>query len=103
MKCVCVAPLLMRGDPGQGNMAGRALVLRIEPRCASLAPVGLPSLTPPARLADPGLRAALAQRRVCAAGGVWAVLLFPSPYHGVLAVNDCACGHACGLAAVFDL
>lgn len=29
-------------------------------------------------------------------------LLFPSPYHGVLAVNDGACMHARGLAAVFD-
>lgn len=28
-------------------------------------------------------------------------LLFPSPYHGLLAVKGCACLHACGLAAVF--
>lgn len=46
--------------------AGRALVLRIEPRYASLAPDGLPSfprsarLTPPARLPASGLRASLA-------------------------------------------
>jgi hypothetical protein len=31
-----------------------------------------------------------------------AVLLFPSPYHGVLAVKGCACKHACGLPAVLD-
>src|SRR5690242_15925890 len=48
------------GVPGQGSAAGRAVVLRIEPRCASLAPSGLPSLTPTARLLDPGLRASLA-------------------------------------------
>lgn len=46
------------GVPGLAT--GRALVLRIEPRCASLAHFGLPSLTPTARLPDPGLRASLA-------------------------------------------
>src|SRR3546814_726845 len=41
-----------------------------------------------------GLRASLAG---CAfVGEGWAVLLFPSPYHGVLVVKGCACEHAGG-------
>ncbi|VFR49798.1 hypothetical protein ANT2_2665 [plant metagenome] len=55
---------------------------------------------PQAWIADPGLRAALAFHFFVGDGG--AGLLFPSPYHGVLAVNDCACSHACGLSAVCD-
>lgn len=35
-------------------------------------------------------------------GGGKAGLLFPSSCHGMLTVNDCARGHACGLAAIFD-
>lgn len=41
------------GVTGQ-KTAGRALVLRIEPRCASFAPFGLPSLTPTARIPRSG-------------------------------------------------
>ena len=44
-------------------------MLRIEPRGASLVPAGLPSLTPPALLVDPGLRAPLAPK---AEGVQWA-------------------------------
>jgi hypothetical protein len=71
---------------------GRAVVLRIEPPLASR-PYGRPSLTPPAWS---GLRAPLARSR---AGR--AVLLFPSPYHGVLAVKGCA-PLALAAVAVFD-
>ncbi len=67
--------------------AGRTPVLHIEPRYASLASYGLPSLTSPAL---EGLRAALAQGQVCSGQG-WAVLLFPSPYHGVLARKGSPC------------
>jgi len=77
-------------------------VLRIEPRCASLVPCGLPSLTPPARLTDPGLRAPLAKKSECVQWAGVAVLLFPSPYHGVLAVKGGALLRAGVLAAVCD-
>jgi hypothetical protein len=43
-------------------------------------------------------------RSACRSVHGWsgAVLLFPSPYHGVLAVKSCACGHAGVLTAVAD-
>lgn len=52
--------LLHVRHPAGKAWPGRALVLRIELRCASLAPFGLPSLTPTARLPASGLRASLA-------------------------------------------
>lgn len=55
--------LLHVRHPAGKAWPGRALVLRIEPRCASLAPFGLPSLTPTARLPASGLRASLARGR----------------------------------------
>lgn len=43
--------------PHLKKQVDRAVALRIEPRRASLAPFGLPSLTPTARLPASGLRA----------------------------------------------
>ena len=53
----------------QKDMADGAVVPGIKPRCANLAPIGLPSfprfarLTPPTLLAAPCLHASLAKRR----------------------------------------
>jgi len=74
-------------------MAGRAVVLRIKPPVASCPfQVSIPDAC--------ALRLPQKAEHVQRAGE--AVLLFPSPYHGVLAVKGCACEHACGLMAVCD-
>ncbi len=63
------------GIPGQRETTGNAIVLRID-SLWSFAPFGHPSLTPPARLAEPCLRAALANTGYGVVVG-WGGLLFP--------------------------
>lgn len=88
------------GHLGHRDMADRAVVLRIEPT-VGFRPMRAPSLTP---VALAGLRAALAAipNTGCATGGVWAVLLSPSPYHAVLAVQGLRVQARLRPAAVLD-